>query len=243
MKKKLIVAAAIVCSILVAGLVAGRILGFWQFFSIPAPSNEPTIKAGSHIIISNLKKPVHYSFVVFSSRVTDSMSFPGAEIIQHSQYFFRLCGLPGDVLQMKNGTLFVNNKNFDIDLNLNQEYKIANTDADKIDREDVYANKYVAQLSYTTGDSVIVTFDNTLKNKYREKVNLVPFVMDDTSSRSGVFKWFAKTSTWGVDNFGPLTIPASHCFVMGDNRHNALDSRYTGFIPLKDITGVVIYKY
>lgn len=38
-------------------------------------------------------------------------------------------------------------------------------------------------------------------------------------------------------NFGPITVPAGHCFVMGDNRDTSADSRYFGFVPLDSVTG------
>src|SRR5688500_12590955 len=38
-------------------------------------------------------------------------------------------------------------------------------------------------------------------------------------------------------NFGPVTVPADHCVVLGDNRDNSADSRYIGFVPRDYITG------
>jgi len=38
-------------------------------------------------------------------------------------------------------------------------------------------------------------------------------------------------------NFGPVTVPAGHCFMLGDNPDNSRDSRFFGFMPRAEIIG------
>jgi len=45
------------------------------------------------------------------------------------------------------------------------------------------------------------------------------------------------------EEYGPVTVPADHYFVMGDNRDNSQDSRYWGFLPGAYVKGKAFILY
>ena len=72
----------------------------WELFNLPSASMEPSLRVGDHLVVSKihfmLGEPKRGDLVVF---------LPAGE---ETPYVKRLVGLPGDRVQMKQGSLYVN---------------------------------------------------------------------------------------------------------------------------------------
>jgi signal peptidase I len=71
---------------------------------------------------------------------------------------------------------------------------------------------------------------------YIEQPPPVPREIDPAGDRQGL-------SGDPRENYGPVTVPPKHYFVMGDNRDNSQDSRYWGFLPRDYVKGRALVIY
>lgn len=215
-----------------------RITGGIQINHCSTPSSEPTVKAGQILFSSSFKKPEPGNYITFiTNAIADSISMQGTT---GQTFVFRLVAKEGDVVEMKGGVCFVNEKNFDADKNLNHSF-IAD-----ISILPFLTNKKEMEKNYTlrqlNEEKVVVTITNKEVIEFKKKGIVLQKVLysKEQNKDIGAFAWMKKDTSWSLDNFGPLKIPKESYFVLGDNRHNALDSRYFGFVKKECWKGTVL---
>jgi signal peptidase I len=222
MKKTLIFIGCFI-GLLFTFLLIARVTNIFQRFKVSSGANEPTLEMGKHFFASKLKKPERFDFICFDGELSG---------VGKAIFVYRLCGMEGDIVEIKNGDLFVNHKMVDDQLNLIQRYIISAKDYAEI------VDLIPDSQAYPSGDSVHVMMSAQLiKTKH---INAVRETLSLTEFDKDISERFSRK--WNQDHFGPITVPPGNYFVLGDNRYSAADSRYQGFIPEEKFVATVLWK-
>lgn len=198
---------------------------------------EGTIKKGSRLQVLDKDEILRNQVVAF--RYQDKYYGERTAVM-------RVVGVPGDTIKVSLGQLFVNGDLFEEPEKIKYMYQVI-TDGQ-------LPASTVQNMEYQQINSKEFIFHITRQEA--EILRNLPVVM---TLRIMVRDWgiyqpglFGSDSlnNWNIDNYGPIKVPlpGEHgateklYFVMGDNRHNAIDSRYIGYIPGSDILGIVKYR-
>lgn len=231
MKPKRRLFIIVIIAALVGLYLTVNVTGMLQRFSIPTTSGKPAINVGDHIWVSSLVKPKRYDLIVF--KYYDSMEE------KKTHWVHRLCGMPGDTVEIKNGDLYVNNENTSSLFDLCVPFMASGKDGMKVN-----------DILKLPDDDFIINGDGTkaeliLSNKQAEQIKKLRIAIERQiipKEEKNEYITRVYGQPWNVDHFGPLVIPPEKYFVLGDNRHRAQDSRYIGPVPISDFYGTVISK-
>jgi signal peptidase I len=112
---------------------------------------------------------------------------------------------------------------------------------------------FVKRVVGVPGDTLLMKDGVLYRNGRALTESYVTHSSPDTDLATDDFRWQrdylvksarASESYWpSRNNWGPLTIPPSDYFVLGDNRDNSLDSRYWGFVPDSLVRGRPLFVY
>ena len=207
-------------------------------FSIPSGSMLPNLLIGDYVMVA--KWPYGYSRYSFplgipalEGRVFESLPKRGDVVVfrqpgdEGVDFIKRVIGLPGDTIELRGGMLTLNGKSAPrervtdvaVPISANSPCKVAG-DAIPMIVSDGAGGQF---CRYATYRETLPGGRNYL-------------VLDQIEYPR-------------ADDFGPVTIPAGHIFLMGDNRDDSQDSRFgvteggIGFVPIENILGRSLFNY
>jgi signal peptidase I len=212
------------------------VLGFHSFiakpFYIPSESMMPGLLVGDRLVVT--KFPYGWSFVsptfhlmpFMNGRVWGKLPVRGDIVIAtppgvKEDYIKRVIGLPGDRLEVRGGVVILNGVPIQRAAKRDMRLPVdVNSPCNDVDYPGLTTEPENGQRF-----CVLPVYRETLPNgRSYDTIDMGP-------------------DSYG-DNFGPITVPDNHVFLMGDNRDHSADSRFSiaerglgGAVPWENIGG------
>ncbi len=212
-----------------------------EAFMVPTGSMEETILVGDFLLVTKFDYGVKLPFsnkviiptgkvkrgdiVVFRYPLDPDMPQPEEKYVRFFPKWFPL--LPIYWSKEKNFFVYYAPRNFI------KRCVAVSGDTVEIRNKKLYVNGILQKDTFATFKDYFVT--PGLSNKEREEFNKMWLDLS-----------FIKDKNLGIlvrDNFGPVVVPESCIFVMGDNRDNSEDSRFWGPLPIKYLKGKPLIIY
>ncbi len=207
-------------------------------FMIPSGSMLPNLMIGDYLFVSKWsygysRYSLPFAPINFDGRILGGMPERGDVVVfRHpttgEDWVKRVIGLPGDTIEVRGGQVILNGQavprqpidEFDLPVSPNSPCRAAQSVRPDPSRSDIA----VREESRPDGA-------HCLYPRFRETL---------PGGRS--YEVLDQGESTG-DDFGPVTVPAGHLFMMGDNRDDSMDSRFptdqlgVGFLPIDNVLG------
>jgi signal peptidase I len=207
-------------------------------FSIPSGSMLPRLYIGDYLLVA--KWPYGYSryslpfgLLGFQGRLFGGLPARGDVVVfrypgaRNEDLVKRAIGLPGDTIEVRGGVVILNGQAL-------PRQRIADFTFP------VSPNSPCRAAGGAAGRTIAGEQGETLCTMPRFRETLP----DGTA-----YDVLDQRPDGEADNFGPVTVPADHVFVMGDNRDDSSDSRFptavggVGMLPVDRLLGRVLVSF
>jgi signal peptidase I len=223
--------ASFITFVLIVAVAAWAFRSFvFAPFHIPSGSMLPSLYVGDYLVAA--KWPYGYSrysfpFAIpsFDGRVLPSIPEHGDVVVfaspsgPRTDLVKRVIGLPGDRVELRGGEIILNGRPVPRQAVTNVEIPVSPNSPCRI----------------ITGQGIALARTGTATCSYPAFVERLP--------NGASFTIIDQVENSIADNFPEILVPAGHLFLMGDNRDDSLDSRFSpvdgglGFVPIDNVIG------
>ena len=206
-------------------------------FSIPSGSMLPTLYIGDYLLVA--KWPYGYSrysfpfgFPPLSGRVLSHLPKRGDVVVfrhtsEKNDLVKRVIGLPGDTVAVEDGTLVLNGR--------------------QISRETL--QPFPMRMSANSPCKVVPPATPMVASLGPDRTFCMYPAYKETLPGGPSYTVLDQVDNPRVDDFPAVKVPAGHVFLMGDNRDDSLDSRFSAaeggiaMVPVENIIGRALFTF